>query len=179
MDCVRHCGRRVDAIGEIVSVVSLVVAMADNGMIGRDGKLPWRIPEDMRRFKALTVGKPCIMGRKTWDSLPRKPLPDRPNIVITRDTGFRAEGAIVVHSFDEALARAGDAAEICIIGGADIYRAALPRTGRIHLTEVHTDVEGDTRLAPFDHAHWCETAREDHVTADGLRYSYVTLERRG
>ena len=162
-----------------MSVVSFVLAMADNGVIGRNGRLPWRIPEDMRRFKALTVGKPCIMGRKTWDSLPRKPLPDRPNIVITRDKDFRAEGAVLVHSLDEAVARAGGATEICIIGGADIYRAALPRAGRIHLTEVHADVEGDTRLAPFDRASWRETVREDHVTADGLRYSYVTLERRG
>lgn len=161
-----------------MSVISLVVAMADSGVIGKDGKLPWRIPEDMRHFKALTIGKPCIMGRKTWDSLPKKPLPERPNIVVTRDGDFRADGAVVVHSLDEALVRASDAAEICVIGGAEIYRAALPRAGRIHLTEVHANVEGDTRLAPFDRAHWSETGREDHATADGLRYSYVTLERR-
>jgi len=161
-----------------MSIVSLVVAMADNGVIGRNGRLPWRIPEDMRRFKALTVGKPCIMGRKTWDSLPRKPLPDRPNIVITRDRDFHGDGAIVVHSIDEAIARVGAATEICIIGGAEIYKAALPRAGRIHLTEVHADVAGDTRLAPFESTQWLETAREDHWTADGLRYSYVTLDRR-
>jgi dihydrofolate reductase len=161
-----------------VSVISLVIAMADNGVIGRDGKLPWRIPEDMRRFKALTTGKPCIMGRRTWDSLPKKPLPERPNIVVTRDGNFRAGGAVVVHSLDEALLRAGDDTEVCVIGGAEIYKAALPRAGRIHLTEVHADMEGDTRMPPFDRAHWHETAREDHGTADGLRYSYVTLERR-
>ena len=161
-----------------MSVVSFVVAMADNGVIGSGGRLPWRIPEDMRRFKALTIGKPCIMGRKTWESLPKKPLPERMNIVITRDRDFRDDGAIVVHSFDYALVRAGDAAEICVIGGAEIYKVALARAGRIHLTEVHADVEGDARLAPFDRAHWRETGREDHTTTDGLRYSYVTLERR-
>ncbi len=161
-----------------MSIISLVVAMADNGVIGKDGRLPWRIREDMRRFKALTVGKPCIMGRRTWDSLPKKPLPQRPNVVVTRDRDFRADGAVVVHSLDEALLRAGDAAEVCVIGGAEIYKAALPRAGRIHLTQVHADVEGDTHLAPFDCENWSETWREDHATADGLRYSYVTLERR-
>ena len=161
-----------------MSVISLVLAMADNGVIGRNEGLPWRIPEDMRHFKALTIGKPCIMGRRTWDTLPKKPLPDRMNIVITRDRGFRADGATVVHSFDAALAHTGAVPEICIIGGAEIYRTALPYAGLIHLTEVHIAAEGDTRLAPFDPAHWRETAREDHATAAGQRYSYVTLERR-
>lgn len=161
-----------------MSIISLVIAMADNGVIGKDGALPWRIPEDMRHFKALTIGKPCIMGRKTWDSLPRKPLPDRPNIVVTRDRNFCAEGGIVVHSLDAALSRAGDAAEICVIGGAEIYKAALLRADLVHLTQVHGDIKGDTRLAPFDLGTWRETAREDHATTEGLRYSYVTLERR-
>jgi dihydrofolate reductase len=161
-----------------VSIISLVVAMSDNGVIGRKGEIPWRIPEDMRRFKALTIGKPCIMGRKTWDSLPRKPLPGRTNIVITRDKDFRAEGAVVTHSFDEALMRAGEVDEICVIGGAEIYNAALPSAHRIDLTQVHANFEGDAHLAPFDTAIWRETAREDHATAEGLRYSYVTLERR-
>jgi dihydrofolate reductase len=118
------------------------------------------------------------MGRKTWDSLPKKPLPDRMNIVITRDQDFRAAGAVAAHSLDEALSHVGDAAEICVIGGAEIYKVALPCAGRIHLTEVHADVEGDTRMAQFDRTHWREIAREDHATSDGLRYSYVTLERR-
>jgi dihydrofolate reductase len=156
-------------------IVSLVVARADNGVIGKDGALPWRIPEDMRRFKALTMGKPIVMGRKTWDSLPRKPLPGRDNIVVTRDTSFAAPGAIVVHSLGEALARAAD--EICVIGGAQIYAAALARADVVHLTEVHADVDGDARMAPFDRAAWRETAREDHTTAGGLSYSYVTLQR--
>lgn len=161
-----------------MSVISLVIAMADNGVIGRDGKLPWRIPEDMRHFKALTIGKPCVMGRKTWDSLPRKPLPDRPNIVITRDCDFCAEGAVVVHSLDEALSCTGGATEICVIGGAEIYKTALPRAGLVHLTRVHSDVDGDARMLPFDPAIWDETARENHKTSGGLSYSFVTLERR-
>jgi dihydrofolate reductase len=161
-----------------VSVVSLVVAMADNGVIGKEGALPWRIPEDMRHFKALTIGKPCIMGRKTWDSLPKKPLPGRENIVVTRDRMFCAEGAMVTHSLDDAFARAANAAEICVIGGVEIYKTAFPRATRIHLTEVHGTFEGDAALPPFGKAAWHEVSREDHATADGLRYSYVTLERR-
>ncbi len=160
-----------------MSTISFVLAMADNGVIGKDGALPWRIADDMRRFKALTIGKPCIMGRRTWESLPKKPLPGRANIVVTRDTSFHAEGADVVHSLDDAIARAGDVPEICVIGGADIYRAALPRATLIHLTQVHGDIAGDTRMAPFDRTVWRETAREDHRTPEGLRYSYVTLER--
>ncbi len=157
-------------------MISLVVAMSDNGVIGRDGAIPWRIPEDMRRFKALTLGKPCVMGRRTWDSLPKKPLPGRDNIVVTRDRDFSAEGASVVHSLDEAFARA--APEICVIGGAEIYRSALPRADVVHLTQVHGDFDGDTRMPRFDPSEWRETAREDHATAEGLRYSYVTLERK-
>ena len=160
-----------------MSVVSLVVAMADNGVIGKAGRLPWRIPDDMRRFKALTLGKPCVMGRKTWESLPKKPLPGRLNIVVTREKSYRAEGATVVHSLDEALAHAGDADEICIIGGAGIYRAALSRARLVHLTQVHGDIDGDTRMPLFDRTQWRETAREDHATPEGLRFSYVTLAK--
>ena len=160
-----------------MSTISLVVAMADNGVIGKGGTLPWRIPDDMRRFKALTIGKPCIMGRKTWESLPKRPLPDRANIVVTRDPDFRAEGATVAHSLDEAFALAGEAAEICVIGGVEIYRAALPHATLVHLTQVHGELDGDTRMPLFDRSLWRETAREDHQAPDGLRYSYVTLER--
>jgi dihydrofolate reductase len=162
-----------------MSRIALVLAMADNGVIGAQGALPWRLPDDMRRFKAITMGKPVVMGRKTWDSLPKKPLPGRTNIVITRDRAFRAEGAVVVHSLDEALARAEgeQPEEIMIIGGAEIYLAALLRADVIHLTQVHGDFAGDARLPPFDPKLWRETAREDRETAEGLRYSYVTLER--
>jgi len=156
-------------------IVSLVLAMAENGVIGKNGALPWRIPEDMRHFKALTIGKPCIMGRKTWDSLPKKPLPGRANIVVTRDRNFHAESAIVAHSFDDALARADNAEEIAIIGGAEIYAAALPRANRIYLTEVHAAFDGDAFMPPFDPTIWHETARENH--AGDPSYSFVTLAR--
>jgi len=163
----------------VSALVSFVLARADNGVIGVDNAIPWRIPEDMKRFKAITMGKPIVMGRKTWDSFPKRPLPGRTNIVITRDANWQAEGAVVVHSLEEALKKAEHEKpdEIAVIGGGEIYRLALPHAGRIHLTEVHTDVAGDATLPAFDTALWRETTREDHVTADGLRYSYVTLDR--
>ncbi len=162
-----------------MSEIVLVLAVADNGVIGADGGIPWRIPDDMKRFKALTMGKPIIMGRKTWESFPKRPLPGRTNIVITRDAAYRAEGAVMVHSLDDALARARaeSPAEIAIIGGVGIYRAALPFATRIDLTEVHLAPQGDALMPPFDKSVWRETAREAHETASGLRYSYVTLVR--
>jgi dihydrofolate reductase len=158
----------------------LVLAMADNGVIGASGAIPWRIADDMKRFKALTLGKPIVMGRKTWDSFPKKPLPGRTNIVVTRDRSWRGEGALFAHTFEDALLQAEreQPSEIAIIGGAAIYRAALPRAARVELTEVHTNAEGDTRLPPFDRSVWRESARSEHTAPDGLRYSYVTLERR-
>lgn len=159
--------------------IVLVLAMSDNGVIGDRGGLPWRIPDDMKRFRRLTLGKPIIMGRKTWDSLPKKPLPGRTNIVVTRDASWRAEGALAAHSFDEALAKARgeNPSEIAVVGGAGIYQAALPLADRIELTEVHITASGDTHLPPFDKSVWRETARDDHTNADGLRFSYVTLDR--
>ena len=160
--------------------ISFVVARARNGVIGKDGGIPWRIPEDMRRFKAITLGKPVVMGRKTWDSLPRKPLPGRTNFVVTRDRGFHADGAMVAHSAGEALERAQFERpdEIAVIGGAEIYAALLPHATRIHLTEVDADFEGDAAMPGFDPAMWCEKDRETHRTPDGLAYAYVTLARR-
>jgi len=154
--------------------ISLIVARADNGVIGADGGLPWRLPDDLKRFKHLTLGKPCIMGRRTWESLPKKPLPGRTNIVVTRNPSFVAEGARVVHSFGEAimLAASENPPEIMVIGGADIFAAALPRAARVHLTEVHATPAGDVILPPFEPSVWHETAREG-----GLTHSYVTLER--
>lgn len=154
-------------------MITLVVAASDKGVIGRDGAIPWRLPDDMKRFKALTLGHTVVMGRKTWDSLPAKnrPLPGRRNLVVTRDAGWAAEGAARA-SLEEALA-GGD---IFVIGGAEIYRAALARADRIELTEVHGDIEGDT-FFNFDRAGWREVAREDRVAADGLAYSFVTLQR--
>jgi dihydrofolate reductase len=156
-------------------MITLVVAAAGNGVIGRDGTIPWRLPEDLKRFKALTLGHSVVMGRKTWDSLPPKsrPLPGRRNIVVTRDAGWKAEGAERA-TLEAALQLEGD---IFVIGGAEIYRAALPLAERIELTEVHRDFRGDA-VFTFDPAQWREVAREDHVTAEGLGYSFVTLEKR-
>lgn len=162
-----------------MSRVALVVARATNGIIGDRGRIPWRIPEDMRRFKQLTMGKPCIMGRKTWDSLPKKPLPGRTNIVVTRDPLFNVDGAVVVYGFDEAVVRAKAASpgEITVIGGEAIYGAALSRADVIYLTEVLDEFPGDARFPPLDPAEWNETAREDHVTDAGLQYRFLTVER--
>lgn len=158
--------------------ISLVLAVADNDVIGNRGGIPWRLPEDMRRFKTLTLEKPNIMGRKTWESLPKKPLPGRTNIIVTRDRNYHAHGATVVANFSEALgrAKAENPEEIMVIGGAEIYRMALPLATRIHLTEVHADIEGDTTFA-FDRSGWTEVGRENHKTEAGLAYSFVTLER--
>jgi dihydrofolate reductase len=153
-----------------MSEIVLVVAIADNGVIGKDGAIPWHISDDLKRFKALTLGHTIVMGRKTWDSLPRKPLPGRRNIVVTRDEHWHAEGAESM-SLDQALALL----DVFVIGGAEIYRAALVRADRIELTEVHKSFDGDARFN-FDVKDWREIAREDHATPEGLRYSYVTLD---
>jgi dihydrofolate reductase len=157
-----------------MSEIVLVVAIAENGVIGNNGLIPWHISDDMKRFKALTLGHTVVMGRKTWDSLPRKPLPGRSNVVVTRQKDWQAQGALVVHSLDEAMAAASGA--VMVIGGAEIYQRALPLATRIELTEVHQDVEGDARFV-LDRSGWHESLREEHVTPDGLRYSYVTLTR--
>jgi len=161
--------------------ITLVVAVADNGVIGSKGALPWRIPEDLRRFKALTVGKTVIMGRKTWDSLPKKPLPERTNIVVTRDRAFHPQGAKVAHSIDDALflALAMKPKDIVVIGGQAIFAGALPGADRIELTEVEGQPEGDAFMPRFDKKQWREIARDGpHRSDEGLSYSFVTLERR-
>ena len=159
--------------------IVLVVAIADNDVIGHGNRIPWRISDDMKRFKALTINKPMIVGRKTYESFPRRPLPDRTNIIVTRDWAYAADGAVVTHSLDEALARAQseEPSEIIIAGGADIYAQALPQATRIELTEVHADVKGDTHFPRELFNGWRETARDERVTADGLKYAYVTLVR--
>jgi len=157
-----------------VSEIVLVLAVAENGVIGKDGAIPWHISDDMKRFKALTMGHTVVMGRKTWDSLPKKPLPGRVNMVVTRQKDWHAEGAQAASSLGQATS--GTSGLVMIIGGAEIYERALPLASRIELTEVHRDFDGDARFV-FDRRGWRETAREDHVTADGLRYSYVTLTR--
>ncbi|WP_426169151.1 dihydrofolate reductase [Sandarakinorhabdus sp. DWP1-3-1] len=160
----------------------LVVARARNGVIGKDGALPWQIPEDLKRFKRMTVGKPVIMGRKTFESI-GKPLPGRHNIVLTRDGGWRADGVTVVPNLAEAVAAAGldpraRADGIMVIGGAQVYAEALPSATRIELTEVDAEPVGDTLLPAFDPARWREVTREAHP-ADGERpgFAFVTLVR--
>ncbi|MCW6535188.1 dihydrofolate reductase [Sphingomonas lycopersici] len=153
--------------------VSLHLARADNGVIGRDGGLPWRLPADLKRFKAQTMGRPMIMGRKTFESFPT-PLPGRRHIVLTRDPAWRAEGAEVARDVAGALALAGE--DAAVIGGAEVFALFLPLADRVELTEVHLDAEGDTIVPPF--TGWRETAREDHPAAEGRpAYSFVTLVR--
>ncbi|MCG2668434.1 dihydrofolate reductase [Bradyrhizobium sp. GCM10023182] len=165
--------------------IVFVVAIAENGVIGAGNAMPWRLKSDMARFKALTIGKPVIMGRKTFESLPRRPLPNRTNIVITRDAAYRAAGAIVTTSGANAFAVAlGDAlrrsaAEIAVIGGAEIFRQWLHRADRLEITEVHGRPGGDTHF-DIDKATWEETARVRHPAGpdDSADYSYVTYRRR-
>lgn len=147
-------------------MISFVVAVSRNGVIGREGGLPWHISSDLKRFKQITMGKPVVMGRKTWDSLPRKPLPGRRNIVITRQGGFAAEGAEVAATPEDALRLCGDAPEVAVIGGGEVYRLFWPHVDRIYLTEVDLDVEGDTHFPALDPAVWREVAREVHPRGD-------------
>ncbi len=158
-------------------IVSLVVARADNGVIGAGGRLPWHLPADLRHFKALTLGKPVIMGRRTFASIGR-PLPGRHNIVLTGGD-WTADGVTVAAGLDAAFAAAGDVAEAMIIGGAAVYAYALPSAQRIHLTEVHASPVGDTVLPAFDRADWRETTRDAFAADGGVPgYSFVTLARR-
>lgn len=157
-----------------MSEIVLVVAIADNGVIGKDGGIPWHISEDMKRFKAMTMGHTLVMGRKTWESLPKRPLPGRVNVVVTRQQNWQAEGAVTASSLGQATA--GTSGTVMVIGGAEIYERALPMASRVELTEVHQAFDGDAKF-DLDRSGWRETARENHVTPDGLRYSYVTLTR--
>jgi dihydrofolate reductase len=157
---------------------ALLFAVASNGTIGANGRLPWRLPEDLKRFRALTTGHAVIMGRKTWDSLPRA-LPHRQNIVVTRDRSFQASGADVAHSLDEALDRVRLPPPVYCIGGAELYRTALPRADVLYLTEIARDYEGDVRLPALDPTQWHEIAREPGRLEgpDGFDYAFVTYAR--
>lgn len=166
--------------------IAFVVAAAKNGVIGVDGDLPWRLKTDLQLFKKNTLGKPVIMGRKTWESLPFRPLPKRLNIVVTRDPGYTAEGAIVAGDPGAALAEARKQAqldgvdEVCIIGGAQIYAATRQLAGRIYLTEVDAEPEGDAVLETFDPAMWKEMHREAYPSGPDDDHAFVfrILERR-
>ena len=158
--------------------ITLVVARAVNGVIGKDGALPWRLPADLKHFKRVTLGSAMVMGRKTFDSLPGL-LPGRRHIVLTRDAGWGADGAEVAGTPEEALARAGEE-PVTVIGGAEIIALFNAVAGAVELTEIHADVEGDTFLPPFSPSEWQEVSREDHPAEEGRpAYSFVRLERRG
>jgi dihydrofolate reductase len=166
-------------------IVSLVYAISRNGVIGRGGALPWRLKSDMALFKQTTLFKPVIMGRKTWDSLPRKPLPGRLNVVLSRDGSFEPKGAVVCEGLDEALQIAREQAaddgaeEVCVIGGAGVFVAALPKARRLYVTEVDVVVEGDTHLPPLDESQWREVRREAHPAGpeDDHAFVFRVLER--
>jgi dihydrofolate reductase len=158
--------------------LALIVAVAANGVIGRDNRLPWHIPGDLKWFKANTLGKPVIMGRKTWDSIGR-PLPGRPNIVVTRQADWAATGAHAAHSLDQAISLAGvlmpDASEVMVIGGSALFAEALPRCTRLYLTEIARDYAGDTWFPPLDRQAWREVSRQ--TNAGDPDYDFVVLEK--
>ncbi|WP_299720759.1 dihydrofolate reductase [Tardiphaga sp.] len=166
--------------------ITLMVAIAENGVIGQGNAIPWRLKSDMQRLKALTMGKPIVMGRKTFESFPRRPLPGRTNIVITRNAGYQAAGAVVTTSFDQARDVAlGDAlrrsvTEIAVLGGAEIYAQWMDVADRLEITEVHARPVGDTHFPAIDPAIWEEAARVRHSAAaeDSVDFSYVTYRRR-
>lgn len=156
--------------------LALIVAKADNDVIGRANALPWHLPGELQYFKRVTLGKPVIMGRKTWESL-RGPLPGRTNIVVTRQQGYQAEGVTVVQSLTEALRMAAEtgAEEAMLIGGAELYRQALPQVQRMYITEVHADVGGDVWFPQVEWKHWREVRREEHPAVAPEQYAYSTV----
>ena len=159
-------------------MLSIIAALSRNRVIGKDNQLPWRLPADLKHFKTVTLGKPVIMGRKTFDSI-GKPLPGRSNIVVTRDADYARYGMLVAHSLDEAIALAGDVPEVMLIGGAQLYAEALPRAQRMYLTLIDAIFTGDAHFPEYDADEWHETAREDY-TPDEVNshcYSFVVLER--
>lgn len=160
-----------------MAILSMIAAMAKNRVIGRDNTLPWHLPEDLRHFKATTLGKPVIMGRKTWESLGR-PLPGRRNIVVSRNPAYAPAGGELFPSLEAALAACGDEPECFVIGGAELYRQALPLARKIHLTEIDTEIEGDAHFPVIAAEDWQEASREVHTSEKGLAYAFVVYQRR-
>lgn len=166
-------------------IVSAIAAVAENGVIGRDGDLPWHLPDDLKFFQRTTRGHHVITGRKNYESIPPKyrPLKDRPNVVVTRERGYQAPGAVVLHSLEEALqfAREQGEQEVFIIGGGQIYREALAKglVDRLYITRIHATVEGDTRFPAIEPGGWRETAREEHAADEHHQhgFSFIVLER--
>ena len=168
-----------------LTTLSIVAARSRNGVIGRSGALPWRLRSDMALFKSTTLGKPVIMGRKTWDSLPKKPLPGRANFVLSLDGTFEPKGAVVCDRFEQAVSMAREQAEedgqdeACVIGGTALFTLALPKARRLYLTEVDAEIDGDAAFPPFDESRWREVRRDPHPAADGDDYGFTfrVLER--
>jgi dihydrofolate reductase len=158
--------------------VYLVAAVAANGIIGVNGQLPWHIPEELKHFKKLTLGHPIIMGRKTWESLKKGPLPQRENIVVTRQSGYEAPGAAVANSLEAALALCIGEPVAFVIGGTELFKESLPVAAGMVLTEIQRDYEGDTWFPKWDRSQWKETQRETHTAADGMRFDFVLYERK-
>ncbi len=159
--------------------LNLILARADNGIIGKDNALPWHLPEDLAHFRQLTLGCPVLMGRKTWDSLPPRfrPLPGRLNLVLTRQAHWEAAGAVRVGSIEQAMHHCPPGQDLWVIGGAEVDEMALPLAQRLEITEVHLQAEGDAQAPSIDPHQWHETARERHTAANGLDYSFVTWVR--
>jgi dihydrofolate reductase len=158
-------------------ILSVIVAMARNRVIGIRNTLPWRLPDDLRHFKSLTMGHHIVMGRKTYESI-GKPLPGRTPVIVTRDQDYRVEGCLTATSIDAAIAACAGDAEIFFVGGAEMYAQVLPRADRLYLTEIQADYEGDAWFPAFDRNDWQETARDRRVSPDGLGYDFVTYRRK-
>jgi len=156
--------------------IYLVAAVAANGIIGANGKLPWHLPEDLKHFKRVTLGHPVIMGRKTWESL-KGPLPGRENIVITRQAGYQAPGAAVASSLDAALALCAGESVACVIGGEEIFKEALPLAAGLIMTEIKQDFAGDAKFPDYERSRWREAQREAHTAANGMRFDFVLYEK--
>jgi len=161
-------------------IISMIVALTDDGVIGIENRLPWKLPNDMKWFRQQTMGKPIIMGRKTFESFGARPLPGRTNIIITRDPDYRADACVIVHSIEAALDAVRDAGEVMIIGGASFYKQMLPHTDRLYLTLVHAEVDGDAWFPEVDPADWQEVERIDNPADEKnlLPHSFVILERK-
>lgn len=156
--------------------ISIIAAIANHRVIGMNNTLPWHLPEDLKRFRALTMGHHIIMGRKTYESLGRL-LPGRTTVIVSRSDDYAVAGALVAESLNAALALCGDDDEAFVIGGAQLYRDAMPHANRLYLTEIDADFAGDVYFPEFERAEWMETAREAHLSANGLCFSYVICDR--
>jgi dihydrofolate reductase len=160
-----------------MAIINVIAAMAQNRVIGINNTLPWRLPADLQHFKALTMGHHLIMGRKTYESI-GKPLPGRITVIVTRNPEYHVEGCVIATSLDAAITACGDDPEIFFVGGAELYAQILPRADRLYLTEIQAEYDGDAHFPAFDRALWTESARQVHVSPDGLGYHFVIYQRR-